>query len=61
MAAAPRRLMLSNINDQKVVVIVQMITHLNEQGPERTEIFLVGGNSVVVRGTIEEIAQAGWP
>ncbi|HEX2019254.1 MAG TPA: hypothetical protein VGO17_09990 [Aurantimonas sp.] len=60
MAASPRRYDFVDTNNQKIVAIVPMITHLKEAGPARTEIFFVGGNSVVVHGSTTDISAQLW-
>lgn len=60
MAASPRRYEFVDTNNQKIVAVVQMITHLKQAGPARTEIFFVGGNSAVVQGAIDEISGDLW-
>ncbi|NDV87684.1 hypothetical protein GTW51_13335 [Aurantimonas aggregata] len=61
MAASPGRLHFLDTNNQKIVVVIQMITHLKQAGAERTEIFFVGGNSVVTQGAIDEVFRRLWP
>jgi UDP-N-acetyl-D-mannosaminuronic acid transferase (WecB/TagA/CpsF family) len=61
MAASPGRQHFVDTNNQKIIVVVQMITHLKQAGAERTEVFFVGGNSVVVQGAIDEIFRRLWP
>lgn len=61
MAASPRRYDFVDTNNQKIVAVVQMITHLKHAGPARTEVFFVGGNSVVIQGAIDETAALLWP
>ena len=61
MAALPGRLQFVDPNNQKIVVVIQMITHLKQAGAERTEIFFVGGNSVVAQGAIDEVFRRLWP
>ncbi|NDV89505.1 hypothetical protein GTW51_22965 [Aurantimonas aggregata] len=53
----PGRLHFVDTNNQKIVVVIQMITHLKQAGAERTEIIFVGGNSVVAQGAIDEVVR----
>jgi UDP-N-acetyl-D-mannosaminuronic acid transferase (WecB/TagA/CpsF family) len=61
MAASPGRQHFVDTNNQKIVVVVQMITHLKQAGAERTEVFFVGGNSVVAQGALEDVFKRLWP
>ena len=49
------------MSNQKLVAVVQMITHMKEVGPDRTEVFMVGGKSVVVQGAVDDLDAAVWP
>ena len=60
MANPPRRHEFIDINNQKIVAVVPMITHLKQAGPARTEIFFVGGNSLVVQGVIDGLNADLW-
>ncbi|MEH6719139.1 MAG: hypothetical protein V7704_09685 [Aurantimonas endophytica] len=61
MASLPRRHEFVDTSNQKIVAVVQMITHMKQAGPARTEVFFVGGNSVVVQGAIDEVSTHIWP
>lgn len=47
---------LESAHGKPVVVNRLMVTHIVSRGPKECDVFLVGGNSVALKGTPEEIA-----
>lgn len=48
---------MANAHGSPVAVNLLMVTHIARRGAAEAEIFFVGGASVAVKGTVEEVSE----
>ncbi|MEF2550021.1 hypothetical protein VQ042_01415 [Aurantimonas sp. A2-1-M11] len=53
-----RYITLKNAHGAAVVIVPMMVTHVGSRGATEAEVFFVGGASIALKGSADEVAMA---